>query len=29
MVFAADMPGDMRAAVEALRARARGGTAGK
>lgn len=29
MVFAADMPGDMRAAVEALRARARGGKAGK
>jgi hypothetical protein len=25
MVFAADMPGDMRAAVEALRALARGG----
>ena len=29
MVFAVDMPGDMRAAVEALRARARGGMAGK
>ena len=29
MVFAADMPDDMRAAVEALRARARGGMAGK
>jgi len=29
MVFAADMPGDMRAAVEALRARVEGRTAGK
>ena len=29
MVFAVDMPGNMRAAVEALRARAHGGTAGK
>ena len=29
MVFTADMPGDMRAAVGAARARARGGTAGR